>query len=115
MQIDGREQVIVLENCKYVPGLTLNLFSILKALDNKWNITNEGLNMKLKKGTDQIIFDQFITMDTGTVAGVNMEPTYEDRLNKAIDINELHMILGHPSKNITRNKARKNQIKSLVQ
>ena len=39
-----------------------------------------------------------------------MEPTYEDRLNKAIDINDLHMILGHPSQNITRNTARKNQI-----
>ena len=49
MQIDGREQVIVLENCKYVPGLTLNLFSILKALNNKWNISNEGLKIKLKK------------------------------------------------------------------
>ena len=63
--------------------------------------------MKLKKGSDQIIFDRFITTDTGTVAGVNMEPTFEDRLNKAININELHMILGHPSENITRNTAQK--------
>ena len=41
-QIDGTQKEIVLDKCKYVPGLTLNLFSTLKALDNKWNISNEG-------------------------------------------------------------------------
>ena len=42
-QIDGREQIIVLENYKYVPGLTFNLFSIIKALNSNWNISNEGI------------------------------------------------------------------------
>ena len=111
-QVDGTQKEIVLEKCKYVPGLTLNLFSILKALDNQWNISNEGTKIKLKKMNDQIVFDRIITTDTGIVAGVNMVPKQqEDKLNKAIDINSLHAILGHPSEIITRNTAKANDIK----
>jgi hypothetical protein len=40
-QKDGTTMDVILEHCKYVPGLWVNLFSISAALRNKWNISNE--------------------------------------------------------------------------
>ena len=54
------EKCNTIEDFKYVPGLTTNLFSILKALSNNWNISNDGVKLKLKKGSDEIVFDQII-------------------------------------------------------
>ena len=110
-QQNGTHKCITIEDCKYVPGLTTNLFSILKALSNKWDISNNGVKIKLKKGSDEIVFDQIINTETGVVGGVYLTPYPHDKLNKAIDINEMHTILGHPSEAITRQTAIKNNIK----
>ena len=110
-QKNGTDKCITIEDCKYVPGLTTNLFSILKALSNKWNISNDGVKLKLKKGSDEIVFDQIINTETGVVGGIYLTPYPHDKLNKAIDINELHNILGHPIEIITRQTAIKNNIK----
>ena len=49
LQLDGSTHDIELKNCKYVPGLFTNLFSITKALEQDWRLSNEGLVLTISK------------------------------------------------------------------
>ena len=57
LQVDGRTQDIVLEEVKHVPGLDMNLFAVLKALRQGWQIGNNGINLSLTKGRTTLHFD----------------------------------------------------------
>jgi hypothetical protein len=39
----------VIYNCKYVPQLWINLFSITSALRRGWNLSNNGIIMSISK------------------------------------------------------------------
>ena len=53
--------------------LITNLFSITKALTNKWNLSNKGELIVLNKGNNQLIFDKIIKTENGQVLGIEME------------------------------------------
>jgi hypothetical protein len=40
---DGRTAEIILDNCKLVPSLWVNLFSLTQSLRKGWDLKNEGL------------------------------------------------------------------------
>ena len=65
VQKDGSKQSIMLKDCRFVPELWVNLFSVNKALSNGFKISNEGLTIKLKKKNTEIKFDRVYS--TGTV------------------------------------------------
>ena len=48
-QIDGTTMGITLDDYKYSPQLDVCLFSIIKAIQKGWSITNEGMVMVLTK------------------------------------------------------------------
>ena len=56
-QVDGRTQDIVLEEVKYVPGLDMNLFVVLKALKQGWKISNKGIALMITKEGTTLTFD----------------------------------------------------------
>jgi hypothetical protein len=111
IQKDGSSQDAILEEYKCVPELWVNLFSISKSLQNGWNISNKGVEIKLSKGQANIVFDRIIKASKGLVVGVEVVPRIDAMANmmldrgKTIDINVLHSVLGHPSQDITKQTA----------
>lgn len=88
---------------KNVPDLFTNLFSITKALDNGWNISNKGVCISLEKDDFQFCFDKTLRTDSGAITVVEMVPkldtmhiTLESWMS--ININKLHLLLGHACK-----------------
>ena len=63
---DGTRQELKLVDCRYVPELWVNLFSVNKALTNGFKLSNNGLVIKLTKKNAQIQFDR--VFETGTSA-----------------------------------------------
>lgn len=100
IQKDGTTLDVVLDECKFVPGLWINLFSITKALGNKWNISNKGQCLILSKNNVSIEFDRIMKTDNGAVVGVLMKPRI-DKMNvsmekgRVVDINDFHNAIGH--------------------
>ena len=43
LQPNGKHLDVTLDDYKYVPGLWVNLFAVMKALQNNWNIGNKGI------------------------------------------------------------------------
>jgi hypothetical protein len=110
LQKDGVKQQITLKDCKYVPGMKVNLFSITKALKQGWNLSNQGVNIVLANKSQKLIFDQIIPTETGHLVGITMYPT-KDYANitmtaSPIDINLYHKIMGHTSENALRDTAK---------
>jgi hypothetical protein len=104
IQNDGTSTIVVLHDCKYVPALFVNLFSITRALHNNWQLSNRGMSMILRKESQTIIFDKIMRTESGCVTGVEMVPLVEksytilDR-EMSTDINDFHRLMGHVNKN----------------
>jgi hypothetical protein len=111
IQTDGSSQDAIPEEYKCVPELWVNLFSISKSLQNSWNRSNKGVEIKLSKGQANIVFDRIIKTRKGLVVGVEISPITDAMANvmfdkgKTIDINALHAVLGHRSQDITKQTA----------
>jgi hypothetical protein len=112
LQADGEIKDLVLKDCKYVPQLFTNLFSITKALDKSWQISNEGIKMKLTNSADtySIVFDQVLRTESGAITAVEMVPRL-DQVNVTlergikININKLHLLSGHACESTLRKTA----------
>ena len=74
MQRDGSTQIVMLKDVQYVPDLALNLFSITKALDNGWTISNKGIFVSLTKQKVKITFDKVFRTNHGVILGIEMKP-----------------------------------------
>jgi hypothetical protein len=71
-QEDGSTLDIQLKGYKYAPQLHVNLFSITKALDQDWMISNKGVIIILTKGKAKLLFDKIFTTNSGKVIGVEL-------------------------------------------
>ena len=52
---------IVLDGYKCIPGLSMNLFAVIKTLDAEWDIGNEGINIYLVEVGLTYFFIEFLT------------------------------------------------------
>jgi hypothetical protein len=109
IQDDGSTSNIILKECLYVPGLCTNLFSLTKAIQNNWQISNDGLKLKLTNRNDSLLFDQVLKTTNGYVNGVymchqaesaNIMVTKNNDKQPVVDINDVHVTLGHINKDI---------------
>ena len=73
-QVDGMTMDIVLEEVKFVPGLDMPLFGILKALAQGWKIKNHGINLTIYKGPMTLTFDRNLRTRNGKLVGVSLLP-----------------------------------------
>jgi Zinc knuckle len=105
-QKDGKYFNIVLKDCKYVPDLFVNLFSITKTLDSGWKLSNEGVKIKLSKSNTTIKFDQVLPTDNGVLVGVKMVSRNDVAMlasgKLGVNYEDLHRLLGHTSKEIIK-------------
>ena len=74
IQKDGTKTLITLDNCKYVPALANNLFSITRALAKGWTIGNKGVHIHLQKNGKTIMFDHINSTSSGFVMHAYMRP-----------------------------------------
>jgi hypothetical protein len=70
---------LILCDCIFVPDICINLFSITKALNECWILSNHGLLMVLSQADLKITFDQTLKTTHGYVCGVTMLPLYDSK------------------------------------
>jgi Reverse transcriptase (RNA-dependent DNA polymerase) len=126
-QVNGDTVDIVLEGYKCVPGLHMNLFAVVKALDGGWDIGNDGIKMYLEKKDIRITFDRVYNTATGSLCGVDILPrsgkgskndvavpatetaTDEDTVprgsKQSWDINRMHHVYNHADEETLRRTA----------
>ena len=111
IQKDGTTTDVILPECKYVPELFTNLFSITKALKIGWQISNHGLSeMKLSKVQLMVVFVHIIKTEFGQILAVEMVPCIDNAnllldQGKSIGVNLFHNIIGHASEETTKHTA----------
>ena len=66
---NGKNVQITLRDVKYAPEMFTNLFSVLTAITNGWNLTNKGKSLVLQKDGIEIIFDTVIRSGNGIIVG----------------------------------------------
>jgi hypothetical protein len=91
---NGKQFNIIFENCKYIPDLHVNLFSITQALSNGWTLTNKDKMISLHKNHLQIDFDRNLNTQTGYVPGVYLDTCnfIADISRRNLDINIAHQM-----------------------
>ena len=108
----GKQIEIVLDNCKYIPDLHVNLFSITQAITNGWQLSNIGKMLTLKKNNITINFNNNLETKTGYVPGIYMDACLlvKDAVIDKLEINTAHKLLGHPNDDTLRRTAKENNI-----
>jgi hypothetical protein len=104
-QINGEKFTVTLNNDKYVPSLCVNLFSLSKALEKGFKISNDGVVVSLNFKHVKLTFDRVINATDGCVTGVSMKPMMSNNINgfanasisnrRIYNINHLHKLFGH--------------------
>ncbi len=113
-QLDGSTLDVMLPDYKCVPELQMNLFSITKACDDGWKLSNDGVKLILTKDGHTIKFDRVIKTDKGKLCGVEMFPRIEDVGDmalptgavKAWEINHMHRVFNHAAEDVLRATAK---------
>ena len=121
LQKNGDAVDIQLEDYKYSPQLGVCLFSLTKAIEKGWAISNDGMKIILRKGPGIIEFDHIMKTRDGILCGIELLPRVGERLFEAVDgepedtkkkpahymdINRFHRTFGHPSEQAMRSTAK---------
>ena len=109
-QEDGTRLKVTLKNVAYVPELTSNLFSITKAMENGYKLSNKGNIMILSKGSKVLKFENLQKTKNGYCPGIKMIikiPYEKVNIAQAKDYLEAHQLLGHPGMETTITTAAK--------
>ena len=108
--INGNKMEIILDHCKYIPELHVNLFSLSQAMSSGWNITTKQKTLFITKNTTTFAFNDNYTTQTGFVPGIVLDTCHLILETKSIDINQAHKIFGHPNENTLKQTAITNNI-----
>jgi hypothetical protein len=73
-QPNVKQEMFVILDCKLVPDLWVNWFSVTSSLRRVWSISNEGIIISLSCNDQSLVFDQVLESSTGAITGVIMEP-----------------------------------------
>jgi gag-polypeptide of LTR copia-type/Zinc knuckle len=76
----------VINDCKYVPKLWINLFSVTSALCRGWNLSNNGIIMSITKNGYSLVFDQVLPTSSGAIAGVLMKSHVIPHAHVSLDV-----------------------------
>ena len=84
-QANGDTMDILLEDYKHSPELGVCLFSLTKALEKGWQISNDGLILTLTKASLTIRFDRISKTRDGCLVGVDLVPRLGEEANAATE------------------------------
>ena len=108
-----KHQKVILEKVDYVPNLVCNLFSLTTALTNDWKTSGNKNGIQIRKGNQEIHFDKKVNGKTGFVFSAMFMTTLDmamvmmNQERKKMTYKQAHLLLGHPSKEITKATAKK--------
>jgi hypothetical protein len=77
-QVNGSKFEATLKEEKYVSKLWVNLFSIKKEVKYRFNLSNDGVSIRLAKGLVSLCFDFIIPSSYGFVNGVIMSAIHSE-------------------------------------
>ena len=124
IQVDGSTADVVLQGVKFVPGLDMNLFSVMRSLDQGWNISNDKTHMMLSKNKITLKFDREYPTKNGRLVGINLvtrtrsntgelamqameEGANDDtKPTKTWNINRMHQVYNHANEEKLRRTAK---------
>jgi hypothetical protein len=89
LQPGGVTKEFVITECKYVPKLWTNLFSVTCTLRLGWQLSNDGIIMSLTKQGETLVFDQVLHTTSGAITGVIMRPVTYPNLNVGVELKNL--------------------------
>jgi hypothetical protein len=107
-QRNGNKSIVTLHGCKYLPGLSNNMFSITQAISKGWRLSNKGNYIVLEQKNGKIVFD---TPDRSIHGILGMTPI----IDKAMDMKALRtqlLIMAH-SENFENNSLTPNPTQHL--
>ena len=109
---NGQQFNIILENCKYIPDLHVNLFSITQALSNGWTLSNKDKIISLHKNNLHIDFNKNLNTHTGYVPGILLDTCnfVNDNPVRNLDINIAHIMWSHPNPDTLKKTAKSHNI-----
>jgi len=108
----GEKARIMLENVKYIPGFSSNLFSLTAALAKNCMIYNKGRAIVVQKDQVRIEFNEEIKTQNGYVCGARLIVECNDQAlimpagNKKCDVQLAHHLLGHVCEATVRESAK---------
>jgi len=109
---NGDTARILLENVKYIPGFSSNLFSLTAALMKNCSIYNEGRAIVVEKNEVRVEFNEEIKTQNGYVCGARLIVECNDQAlimpagNKKCDVQLAHHLLGHVCEATVRESAK---------
>ena len=119
LQVDGTTTDVVLHGVKYVPGLNMNLFSVLRSIELGWNISNDKRHLKISRDKMTLRFDREHFTKNGKLVGINLVPRLrpssgevalsaeeEPKPTKSWNINRLHQVFNHGNEESLRKTAK---------
>ena len=113
-QTNGSTLDTVLKDCKCIPAMKMNLFSLPQAMKRGWNVRSEGCVVILFKDGNEIRFDRMLKTEDGFLLGVEMLPRQveNDTAMPATggstvwNINRMHQVFNHASEEVLRATAK---------
>jgi len=88
LQKNGDAMDMLLEDCKHAPDFDACLFSLMKAIEKGWILSNEGTNIVLTKKNATMAFDQITKTKDGILCGVELPPRLGEHATPATDMQE---------------------------
>ena len=85
LQKNGDTMDILLEDYKYAPDFDVCLFSLMKAIEKGWTLSNKGTNIVLQKKNTTIVFDRITKTKDGILCGVELLPRLGEQATPAVD------------------------------
>jgi hypothetical protein len=85
-QPGGVAKEFVITECKYVPKLWTNLFSVPSTLRRGWQLSNDGIIMSLTKQGETLVLDQVLNTTSGAITVVIMRPVTYPNLNVGVEL-----------------------------
>jgi len=88
LQKNGDTMDMLLEDYKCAPDFDVCLFSLMKAIEKGWTLSNKGTNVVLTKKNTTTAFDQITKTKDGILCGVELLPRLGEHATPASDLQE---------------------------
>jgi len=88
LQKNGDTMDMLLEDYKHAPDFDVCLFSLMKAIEKGWTLSNKGTNIVLTKKNTTIAFDRITKTKDGILCGVELLPRLGEHATPANDLQE---------------------------
>jgi len=88
LQKNDNTMDMLLEDYKHAPDFDACLFSLMKAIEKGWTLSNKGTNVVLTKKNTTAVFDRITKTKDGILCGVELLPRVGEQATPATEVQE---------------------------